>query len=425
MDLLGQSFEYGSIKIELDIVPSRIPNESGFIYKDDVLNALKITKADRFVANGRILSFMRDDNGVLYKPERIPCRPGCVIQVIYEPSPQSNTILPGSSITFPISVDNSVDQLNIGSNTSTRLDTSEPLHVHLSRRLTAQIQEYMKDLKDAITTDNRTESPSDDSIIVKRLLVECNKSMINPETNDSEFEKMVVRTLSSILAQGVMTQQNIQKIFDQGSIIQKIAQEVLNLQKQMKDRLILIEKKTTAILTQQLELTEYPIPRLFIVLPEEPVKYDPTNWFRTKFRLHFICECGKQTETKDSKMPNHLHLAKHEGYVVREPTDFFKKYGPFLLLMLEMIKVGVNIVGHVVPALATLKVTELTDIVKLSTEKAKEMIDYSLECIDNQLTRISESSPGNSVNTEPHAVLTQHDLTEYLSDIEGAEGVEL
>ncbi|KAF9946243.1 hypothetical protein BGZ72_000510, partial [Mortierella alpina] len=69
---------------------------------------------------------------------------------------------------------------------------------------------------------------------------------------------------------------------------QQIAQEVWKLQKQMNDRLILIQNKTEAILTQQLELAEYPIPRLFIVLPEEPVKYDPANWFRTKFRLHFI-----------------------------------------------------------------------------------------------------------------------------------------
>ncbi|KAF9931808.1 hypothetical protein FBU30_009504, partial [Linnemannia zychae] len=140
MYLLGQRFEYGSINIELDIIPSHIPNESGYIYADDVLKAFKITQADRFMANGRILSFMRDNNGVPYNPERIPCRPGCVIEVIYEPPLQSNPILPGSSITSPISVDNSVDQLNIGSNILPHLDTFESLHSRLSRKSTAQIQ---------------------------------------------------------------------------------------------------------------------------------------------------------------------------------------------------------------------------------------------------------------------------------------------
>ncbi|KAG0276822.1 hypothetical protein BGZ97_010027, partial [Linnemannia gamsii] len=137
----------------------------------------------------------------------------------------------------------------------------------------------------------------------------------------SGFERTVIHKLDGLYDQGVMTQQ--------------IAREVLELQKQMNDRLILIQSKTEAILTQQLELTEYPIPRLFIVLPEEPTKYDPGNWFRTKFRLHFICECG---------------------YLIREPTEFFKKYGPFLLLMLELIKFGTSIAGHVVPTLASLKV---------------------------------------------------------------------
>ncbi|KAG0282873.1 hypothetical protein BGZ97_008800, partial [Linnemannia gamsii] len=58
-------------------------------------------------------------------------------------------------------------------------------------------------------------------------------------------------------------------LHDQGAKTQQIAQEIWKLQKQMNDRLILIQSKTEAILNQQLELAEYPIPRLFIVLPEE------------------------------------------------------------------------------------------------------------------------------------------------------------
>ncbi|KAF9083380.1 hypothetical protein BGX29_003197, partial [Mortierella sp. GBA35] len=206
---------------------------------------------------------------------------------------------------------------------------------------------------------------------------------------------------------------------------QQIAREVWELQKLMNDRLILIQSKTEAILMQQLELAEYPIPRLFIVLPEELTKYNPGNWFRTKFRLHFICECGKHTEVNNSKVPHHLHLAKHEGYLIREPTEFFKKYGPFLLLMLELIKFGTNIAGHVVPALASLKVVELADSVKQSVELVTAKIDYSLECIDKQLAKVQASSSGDFIDTEPRAAITQQSLTNYLSDVEGLEGVEL
>ncbi|KAG0287248.1 hypothetical protein BGZ96_008816, partial [Linnemannia gamsii] len=225
------------------------------------------------------------------------------------------------------------------------------------------------------------------------------------------FKRTVSHKLDLLNYHGVMTQQ--------------IAREVLELQKQMNDRLILIQSKTEVILTQQLELTEYPIPRLFIALPEELAKYDPGNWFRTKFRLHFICECGKHTEANNSKVPHHLHLAKHEGYLIREPTKFFKKYGPFLLLMLQLIKFGTSIAGHVVPTLASLKVVELADSIKQSVELVTAKIDYSLECIDNQLARVQASSPEDFIDTESRAEMTQHNLTNYLSDVEGLEGIEL
>ncbi|KAG0375297.1 hypothetical protein BGX24_009306, partial [Mortierella sp. AD032] len=254
-------------------------------------------------------------------------------------------------------------------------------------------------------------------------------------TAESSFEKNVIHKLDGI--------------FDQGAMTQQIVREVLELQKQMNDRLILIQEKTKAILTQQLELAEYPIPRLFIVLPEEPTKYDPGNWFRTEFRLHFICECGKHTEASNSEISHHLHLAKHNGYLIREPTEFFKKYGPFLLLMLELIKFGTGIPGHVVPALASLKAVELADSVNQSVELVveksielvaaksvelvmtkpvelvKAKIDYSLNCIDNQLAKVQASFPGHFIDTELHEPITQKDLANYLNDVKGLEGVEL
>ncbi|KAG0045289.1 hypothetical protein BGZ90_008490 [Linnemannia elongata] len=175
----------------------------------------------------------------------------------------------------------------------------------------------------------------------------------------------------------------------------------------MKARLILIQSETEVFLNQQLEQAEYPIPRLFIVLPEELTKYDPGNWFRT------------------NKAPHRLHLAKHEGYLIREPTKFFKKYGPFLLLMLELIKFGTSVAGYVVPTLASLKVVELADNVQQSVESVTVKINYSLECIDSQLAKVQASSPGDFANTEPRTEMTKQSLANYLSDVEGPEGVEL
>ncbi|KAG0287935.1 hypothetical protein BGZ97_006950, partial [Linnemannia gamsii] len=207
--------------------------------------------------------------------------------------------------------------------------------------------------------------------------------------------------------------------------LHELVQDIWKYQKQMNDRLILIERKTEAILTQQLELAEYPTPRLFIVLPEEVTNYDPGNWFRTKFRLHFICECGRHTEANNTKISHHLHLAKHEGYLVRKPTKFFKKYGPFLLLMLELIKVGTSVAGHVVPALASLKVVEMVDSVQQTVESVTAKIEYSVECIGSQLAKVQASSPGDFVVTEPRTEMTQQGQPNYLNDVKGVEGVEL
>ncbi|KAG0247663.1 hypothetical protein BG011_001114 [Mortierella polycephala] len=311
MPATWQKFKCGSIEGELDLVSSRVPHEPQFIYVDDVLDAFKIHDVDRFEADGRTIAYVQDDNGII-----IPCRPECVIEVVYE-TPQSD-----------------------------------------STSLTAK----------------------------------------------SGFERTVINKLDGL--------------HDQGLTTQEIVRQVLKETHEINDRLILIQSKTEAILTQQLELAEHPIPRLFIALPEEPTKYDPSNWFRTKFHLHFICECGEHTKITGSKFPNHIHLAKHEGYLISEPIAFFKKYGPFLLLMLELIKSGINISGYVVPILTNLKVDELVGSVQQTVEVVTAKIDYSLECIDKQLA-------GDFIDTEPQAVMTQQDLTNYLSNVEGLEGVGL
>lgn len=92
---------------------------------------------------------------------------------------------------------------------------------------------------------------------------------------------------------------------------------------------------------------------------------------------------------------------------------------------IELIKFGTSIAGHVVPTLASFKVVELADSVKQSVELVTFIINYSLECIDNQLAKIQASSPGDFIDTEPRAAITQQDLASYLSDVEGLEGVEL
>ncbi|CAO3568632.1 unnamed protein product, partial [Mortierella alpina] len=208
--------------------------------------------------------------------------------------------------------------------------------------------------------------------------------------------------------------------------VKNMVLEVLQNQQLILDRLALIKQKAEAILMQNFELLEYTIPRLFIVLPETSTSRDPAAMFRTKFRLHFICECGEHTISTGSTIHNHLHLAKHKGYIIREPTEFFKKYGPFLMLMLEMLKVGATVAGIVVPALSSLKVVDIVDSTQSAissvTSQVIEGVDYTLAYLEQNRAQIQNP---DGVDVDDDARPSMQDLTSYLNGVEGLEGTDL
>ena len=100
--------------------------------------------------------------------------------------------------------------------------------------------------------------------------------------------------------------------------------------------------RTNAILQQAYELAEFTVPRLFIVLPDSSFKFDPRNIFQNRYRLFFLCEGTTDAE---------VHLALHEGYLIKQPREFFLKYGPYLCNMITVMKVAVTVAGCVVPVL--------------------------------------------------------------------------
>ncbi|KAF9119265.1 hypothetical protein BGW39_000432, partial [Mortierella sp. 14UC] len=111
----------------------------------------------------------------------------------------------------------------------------------------------------------------------------------------------------------------------------ELQERSLRMQQEALDRLALIQNKVAAILTQTYELHEYPIPRLFIVLPKEDTTRTETlgrsikNLFTKQFKLYFLCECGDHTKPADGQLQNsnlkhEVHLARHEGYDIDRPT---------------------------------------------------------------------------------------------------------
>ncbi|KAG0044675.1 hypothetical protein BGZ89_005965, partial [Linnemannia elongata] len=96
------------------------------------------------------------------------------------------------------------------------------------------------------------------------------------------------------------------------------------------------------------ELHGYPIPRLFVIMPEPTNKWDPTNLLGKKYRLHFLCECCDHRQPssnqrvapldRDARFKNRVHLTDHKGYELSRPTEFVDQYRAFLLGTLRILK---------------------------------------------------------------------------------------
>ena len=200
---------------------------------------------------------------------------------------------------------------------------------------------------------------------------------------------------------------------DQLTQIIQLQQELASKQEEMKqlqiqalDRLALLQKSVKALLTQTYELHEYPIPRLFIVLPQSASSWNPVDLLSNKFRLYFLCECGEHTKSINTKIPHHIHLAKHEGYDITSPTEFFQRYGPYVLTILQMLKYGITVAGVAIPALshlissdATGQVTEGLKLLKDTLEPGmNQVIDYIVKAPADEgqaVVRLSEQMDNN------------------------------
>ena len=147
----------------------------------------------------------------------------------------------------------------------------------------------------------------------------------------------------------------------------------------------LLIERLAALFTQGQELHEFPIPRLFIILPKENLK-NCAGAPQKRFRLYFLCECGRHTmlpTDKADKDPPRIHIAKHEGYELRKPKEFLQKYGGYMLALLLVMKAGITVAGFAVPTLAACNAAGGVDVVKEAMEmRVDQSIKFLQELMD-------------------------------------------
>ncbi|KAG0046481.1 hypothetical protein BGZ83_008349 [Gryganskiella cystojenkinii] len=369
--------------------------------------------------NKKQVSFLVNEDFQEVLPLRIAYHPGIVLEVIERPESMSTRV---SSLSIPdpvssLSISDPVSSLSIPDPVSS-LSIPDPVGIRTDAPLSSRVDTTSTVTSPATSTslsDPSSPPPNSDAVIpgpdtvvgrLVRLAARRQNSTASVTSNSSKslIQNLTTTTKSSIQSSAQLYESFLQSMKNgqmeqaeslktefrqhfsilQGELgenrdlqqeMKQMMSTMLEMQRQANERLIAIQNGIRAILTQTYELLEYPIPRLFIVLPKESSRLDILNPFTDKYRLFFLCECGEHTKSEHNKIPNHIHMAKHEGYDLDRPTEFFSKYGPYVLNMLRMLKHGVSVAGFIVPPLAHLKLADGLD----QLQKGLESIGNNLE----------------------------------------------
>ncbi|KAG0018536.1 hypothetical protein BGZ80_007044 [Entomortierella chlamydospora] len=226
-----------------------------------------------------------------------------------------------------------------------------------------------------------------------------------------------------ILQMQQKVEENQKQMMDMQHKMKENQKAMMKMQQQSLDRLAIIQNRVQAVLTQTYELHEYPIPRLFIILPKPMRLRDHLGkLFSNHFRLYFLCECGKHTEPDGCNSQHQVHLAKHEGYDIEQPTEFFNKYGPYILTLMEMFKYGITTAKVIVPTLSNLKLVEGVEAIKgnidHTTKSIPSLVDEAIAFLESQLANVSNmdvySNPTKLYKTEAIEGADLRQLESYL-----------
>jgi hypothetical protein len=123
----------------------------------------------------------------------------------------------------------------------------------------------------------------------------------------------------------------------------------------------------------------------------------------------------------NSKTSHHIHFAKHEGYDIIRPDEFFKKYGSYVLTILRMLKFGISVAGITVPAVSRLVNADdecriianrqlLAGTIESGMDLIMEYIETVLECEGNAKVEFEELVD----NAVPLAIEDLHQLEGFL-----------
>ncbi|KAG0311144.1 hypothetical protein BGZ97_012051 [Linnemannia gamsii] len=128
------------------------------------------------------------------------------------------------------------------------------------------------------------------------------------------------------------------------------------------DRVEIIKRISQTILNQKYESEVCAHPSLFVLLPENPLRWSSDNLLHNKMRLYFLCDCcehegfvprGNSTgERRGLRNQRNVHVTGGKGFEIRmdqfQDQMLIAKFGHYILHLLRMLQFGVSLDDHFV-----------------------------------------------------------------------------
>ncbi|KAF9356327.1 hypothetical protein BGX34_009989 [Mortierella sp. NVP85] len=455
----------------LTTIPTRLDNKTGkhiILWKDI---QQYFTNAQGVLNDGKAVLFLTDDDFEYLTPLRIAYCPGTVLEVVSDAvSSASSNTGPGidHSTPDPLSfaaedgaldretssqaanstVYDSKDHIQSPMSTipekdsasqqgakqpisSARFPEGTPVsqpgaagidHSSYSVRAT-RVKELRKSYLEAIKAGHIAQATA-----IKEAMSELLEKLQATMDKNRDLQDLVLQLQQTMEANQEESRHQLVEMQQQMDVKQQqvihMQQQTIQMQQQALDRLAIIQDRVQSLITQNYELHEYPIPRLFIVLPKQTRRRDKIlKPFADQFQLYFLCECGTHTMPEGSTTPHEIHMAKHEGYELDKPNEFFEKYGSYILAVMYMIKYGVMAAGLIVSPLGSLKVVEGIDSTQGHLEHVKKnigpLVDDSIAFLQDLKNHVPdgilEEGEGDYLQLDKLEVLEGADLRQLES----------
>ncbi|KAH7059862.1 hypothetical protein BKA57DRAFT_18974 [Linnemannia elongata] len=395
--------------------------------------------------NGIHLNYLEDEYEQVYEPKRLAHYPNGIIDIVTGPV-QATTVPPIVASSTPLAqflsthnFDFTVANFSLQSlppPTSTALvpSTLQPLSSSLAPSSLAALKTTSLVRPMAMLSTMAL----DISQIQHQLTQSADQQSTHRQQLLEQLIHLVAQQNEMLREQAASKEREEQMLREQAE--SKLREEqMLKMHQETIDRLIVNQQRVDAILVQNYELHEYPIPRLFVVLPDSFKDWDPRTFLMKRFRLYFLCEYGDECEsgtgqnasssphsiataasTRPIPVKNSIHLAKHEGYELSRPTEFFDQYVPYVLGMLRILQhcLAVAAVAAPIAALANGGLKDIMDGVKSISESTIKAVDMSINILETKLDDNGASNDLAATVTNGQEGAT---MFENLAALEGAD----